>query len=141
MHALDHASRLAEVAGEAPEFGPVKGGPEDLRASQLCAEAMQSAASAVADIAEESALSDHAAPIGSRADAAPGALSALARLEECAKELSALRRAHRSGTLSAVGTGGLTADEAIVRVDTVRRLEALAHHAWRAAAHLAGRGE
>jgi hypothetical protein len=30
----------------------------------------------------------------------------------------------------------VTADEAITRVDTVRRLEALARRAWRSAAHL-----
>jgi phosphate:Na+ symporter len=30
----------------------------------------------------------------------------------------------------------VSADEAIARVDTVRRLEALARHAWRSAAHL-----
>jgi len=39
-----------------------------------------------------------------------------------------------------VAAGELTADQAMVRVDAVRRLEAFAHHAWRAAAHLAGRG-
>jgi phosphate:Na+ symporter len=43
--------------------------------------------------------------------------------------------------LGAVANGTLTADAAIVRVDTVRSLEALAHHAWRSAAHLMGRGE
>ena len=40
-----------------------------------------------------------------------------------------------------VANGTLTADAAIVRVDTVRSLEALAHHAWRSSAHLVGRGE
>jgi phosphate:Na+ symporter len=34
----------------------------------------------------------------------------------------------------------LTAGEAIVRVDTVRRLDALAHHAWRSAAQLVNGG-
>src|SRR5262249_36357659 len=38
LHALDHASRLAEVAGEKAEFGPAAGGPEDVRAAELCAE-------------------------------------------------------------------------------------------------------
>jgi len=35
----------------------------------------------------------------------------------------------------------LTADVAIVRVDTLRSLEALAYHAWRSAAHLVGRSD
>ena len=47
----------------------------------------------------------------------------------------------RYATLSAVAKGTLTADAAMACVDTLRSLEALAHHAWRAAAHLAGRGD
>jgi phosphate:Na+ symporter len=35
----------------------------------------------------------------------------------------------------------LTASDAIARVDAVRILEALAHHAWRSAAHLVGHAE
>jgi len=65
---------------------------------------------------------------------------ALVQLERCAKELGELRRDHRRATLGSVGGGVLTADEAITRVDAMRRLEALAHHAWRSAAHLVGRG-
>jgi phosphate:Na+ symporter len=61
-------------------------------------------------------------------------------MERTAKELTELRRTHRAATLSAASTGALTAGDAIVRVDTVRTLEALAHHAWRSAAHLVGRG-
>ena len=136
LHALDHASRLVEIAGGRPEPGTANG---DARAAQLCAEAMRNAASAVRDVAEESALSEHAVAI--KSPDTPDALSALARLEQCARTLGELRLAHRSATLSAVATGGLTADQAIVRVDTVRRLEALAHHAWRSAAHLICRGE
>jgi phosphate:Na+ symporter len=30
----------------------------------------------------------------------------------------------------------VSADEAIARVDRVRRLDEIAHHAWRSAAHL-----
>jgi len=54
--------------------------------------------------------------------------------------LSELRQAHRSATLSDVAKGTLTADQAIVRVDTVRNLETLTNHAWRSAAHLVGLG-
>jgi phosphate:Na+ symporter len=139
LHALDHASRLAETAGEEPDVGTAKVGPEDVRAAELCAEAMQGAASVVRQVAEESALSDHAAPI--KLQGASDALVALARLEQCARTLGELRRAHRGATLSAVATGELTAADAIIRVDAVRQLEALAQHAWRSAAHLVGRGE
>jgi phosphate:Na+ symporter len=40
--------------------------------------------------------------------------------------------------LSKVATGEITADQAMARIETVRRLEALARHAWRGAAHLLG---
>jgi phosphate:Na+ symporter len=53
--------------------------------------------------------------------------------------LEQLQRTHRSATLGAVANGTLTADAAIVRVDTVRSLQALARHAWRATVHLVGR--
>ena len=66
---------------------------------------------------------------------------ALVRLEQCTKELGELRRTHRSTTLTGVAHGALTTSEAIARVDEVRSLEALAHHAWRSAAHLVGRGD
>jgi phosphate:Na+ symporter len=64
---------------------------------------------------------------------------ALASLEHCTNALDELQLGHRAATLGAVASGALTADEAIVRVDTVRRLAALSHHAWRSVAHLLNR--
>src|SRR5262245_17875097 len=43
LHALDHASRLAEAAGEKGALASVPEGSEDVRAAGLCAEAMQNA--------------------------------------------------------------------------------------------------
>jgi phosphate:Na+ symporter len=146
LHALEHASRLAEIVGEKAGFNPTKGGPEDVRAAQLCAEAMQSAVAVADGVAAQSAGGDETRPIETlsnspgSSDANP-ALAALTRLEQSARALGELRLAHRSATLSAVATGGLTAAEAIVRVDAVARLEALARHAWRSASHLVGRSE
>jgi phosphate:Na+ symporter len=153
LHALDHASRLTETVGEEAAFGTTSGAPEDMRAAEVCAVAMRSAAALAAEVAALPASSDRAVPIASRGepkgsfDSEEGAGApqeateqALAQLERCTKELSLLRRDHRSATLSSVAGGALTADEAIARVDAVRRLEALAHHAWRSAAHLVGRG-
>lgn len=136
LHALDHVSRLAEIAGEEPEFPTTKDGPDEARAATLCAKAMRSAQSAVGEIAGEKALSDAAAPIDCMETRVAG--TALARLEERAKSLGELRRAHRGPTLSKVATGEITADQAMARIETVRRLEALARHAWRGAAHLLG---
>jgi phosphate:Na+ symporter len=87
----------------------------------------------------ESALSPRAQPIGW--DASPEAQAALAELESAAKVLDSVQRKHRAATLVAVAPGKLTAVEAFARVDAVRRLDGMTHHAWRAAAHLLGRDE
>ena len=145
LHAMDHATRLAEIAGEKVDFRPAKGGPEDLRAAELCADAMRNAASVAAEAVGPA--SDRAPPTGTQANspgppetgAAFDAPAALVRLEKSARALGELRIAHRGATLGAVATGALTADEAIVRVDAVTRFEALARHASRSAAHLVGR--
>ena len=118
-----------------------------MRAAELCAEAMQCAASVAGEVAAEPAdigragRSKRAKRESPEADATLAPPAALVRLEEAAKALGALRLAHRSATLGKVATGELTADEAIARVDAVTRFEALARHAWRSAAYLAGRGE
>jgi phosphate:Na+ symporter len=151
VHALDHASRLAEIVGEGQLAAP-SSGSEDIRAAEVCADAMRGAASLAAEVAALPADS-HVAAIalasGSKEvlDSDKELLAretsteqAIAHLEHCAKSLGELRRDHRSATLNSVASGALSADEAIARVDAVRRLEALAYHAWRSAAHLAGRG-
>ena len=126
-HALDNASRLAEVAGERGDFGWVPGGSEEARAAELCAEAMRNAV-LIAD--------GVGAPPDAPETASPA--EALIQLEQSAKTLRELQPAHRRATLGSVGDGTLSADEAMARVDTVRRFEALARHAWRSAAHLVG---
>jgi phosphate:Na+ symporter len=147
LHALDHASRLAETANGGINFGAVRSGPEDIRAGELCAEAMRSAAAIARAVAEPplAAGSPRVMPASPGADAmaGPQAIStdeAIAELERCTRQLGEIRRTHRSATLGAVANGALTADAAFVRVEAVRSLEALSHHAWRSAAHLVGRG-
>ncbi|MCA1457640.1 Na/Pi cotransporter family protein [Bradyrhizobium sp. BRP22] len=147
LHALDHASRLAEAANGGIDFTSVGGGPEDMRAGELCAEAMRSAAAIARGVAAppRAAGSPQVVPASHGADAMAGPRAiptdeAIAELERCTTQLDELRRIHRSATLGAVANGTLTADAALVRVETVRSLEALAHHAWRSAAHLVGRG-
>jgi len=148
LHALDHASRLAETASGGIDFAIVRGGPDDVRAGQLCADAMRSAASVAGEVATLPAIvqSPRVTPASRGADSTSGAAAvsteeAHVELERCARELGELRRHHRAATLGEVANGTLTADAAIARVDTLRSLEALAHHAWRSAAHLCGRGE
>jgi phosphate:Na+ symporter len=150
LHALDHTSRLAETAGEEGGFETASGGPGGVRAAKLCAEAMRNAALIAGEITAPASARGRTEtpdrelpePYSARStNAAPSAPAgeAIVQLEHCVRELEDLRRAHRSATLSAAADGGLTASEAMARVDAVRRLAAFAHHAWRAAAHLAGR--
>jgi phosphate:Na+ symporter len=136
LHALDHASRLAETAGGI-DFRTVRGGPDDARAGQLCADAMRIATSVAEDVAVPSDIDQ--SPQAAPAAKAPSTDEALIQLERCAAELDKLQRTHRSATLGSVANGTLSADAAIIRVDTVRSLQALARHAWRSTVHLVGR--
>jgi phosphate:Na+ symporter len=143
LHALDHASRLAEVAGEKGEFVLVPSGSEGVRAAELCAEAMRNAVLIAGEVGALPDDPDQAAAVealdGKKKEvAANGAPTeqAMVQLEHCAKTLSELQLTYRKVTLSSVAGGAVSADEAIAYVDTVRRLEALARHAWRSAAHL-----
>jgi phosphate:Na+ symporter len=135
LHALDHASRLAEAASKETDIGTAKGGLDDVRAAQLCADAMRNAALVAAKVAAQSGVHESTNPIdpSHRVKMADGAL---VQLEQSAKELNESQPAYRAATLGAVGSGALTADEAITRVETARRLEVFAHHAWRCSVHL-----
>jgi len=149
LHALDHAIRLAETASNEDDSQTTTIGPEDMRAAQLCAEAMRDAAAVAGEIAAPSAARGGTLPIAPLRET-PGlpessfdAVAArteetLARLEHCARTLGDLRHSHRTTTLGAVAAGALTAQQAIARVDKVRRLDMLAHHAWRTAVELVG---
>ena len=135
LHALDHASRLAETGG-AIGIGSMGGGPDDARAGELCADAMHIATSVADEVALPSSVD--LSPSGAKPLPAD---EALAQLKRCAAELTKLQQTHRSATLGAVASGALSADAAIMRVDTLRSLQALARHAWRSTVHLVGRDE
>ena len=146
LFALDHVSRLAEVTADRGDFGSVQRGPDDVRAADLCAEAMRHAAVVAREVDTLPAAGDDAARVAPldqnkavAAHEAPAEL-AMAQLEHCARTLRELKPAHRRVTLSSVAGGAVSADEAIARVESVRRLSALAHHAWRSAAYLVGNG-
>ena len=145
LHALDHASRLAETADGEINLASLGDGPEDIRAKELCREAMRSAAAIARAVVAPPDAERSVNPAAPFADAMAGPRAAstdeaVDELERCTTELGEIRRAHRSATLGAVGDGTLTADVALVRVEAVRSLEALSYHAWRSAAHLVGRG-
>ena len=137
LHALDHATRLVEAMAGDGVPGQSAGVPQDLRAAELCTRALRGAQMVGGSITSESALSAQAAPIGWSVSSEVTA--ALAEAEGAARDLQALQRDHRAATLASVAPGQLTAADAFARIDAVRRLDRIAHHAWRTAAHLLGR--
>ncbi len=139
LHALDHASRLVEILGSGGLPGPASGGPDDLRAAELCKQVMRWTETIDETITDESALSRRAEPIGWSASADVN--SALAEVESAAKALDAVLPKHRAAILASVASGQLTATEAFARIDAARRLDRIAYHSWRSAAHLLGLGD
>ena len=138
LHALDHANRLVQILPDGGFTGQPAGAPGDLHAAELCAQVLRAARVVAGSITSECALSAKAAPIGWSVSSEVAA--ALAAAESAANELDALQRDHRAAMLAAVGTGKLTAADSFTRIDIVRRLDHIAHHAWRSALHLLGRG-
>jgi phosphate:Na+ symporter len=138
LYALTYASRLAEVASDAGELelGAMPSGAEDMRARELCVEAMQNAVMiAETIVSPPSAPAAAAAPESGTLPDSP-AQHALIELEYCAIRLEDLRRPHRETMLRSIAGGETSADKALARVDAIRRLEALAYNAWRSATHL-----
>jgi phosphate:Na+ symporter len=139
VHALDHASRLAEAVDAMAKTGVATDGSEELSAAALCARSMRDAAGAAARLAVSAgpghATNDGMARKAVHTLAAPPS-DGTADLERAAKALADLKASHRRATLEMVASGKLTASQAIARVDAVALMSRLAHHAWRAVAHL-----
>jgi phosphate:Na+ symporter len=143
VHALDHASRLADSVEAMAKTGVATEGPEEQRAAALCAQSMRDAAGAAANLgitagpghAADDELAKTIAKTSAGARPAP-AVDVAQNLERAAKALADLRATHRAATLDMVASGKVTASQAIARVDAVALMSRLAHHAWRTVAHL-----
>ena len=135
VHALDHASRLADAVAAMAKTGLATDGKEEGKAAALCARAMRGAAGAAASLGV-SAGPGHAADdeLATKIEGADN--SGTPDLERAAKALADLRGTHRQATLDMVASGKLSASQAMARVDAVALMSRLAHHAWRAVAHL-----
>lgn len=136
LRALDRLGRLVEAVGEAPEFPLVQEGDEERAAGAHCAGAMRAAAEAVGDILGESAFGAKAAAL-QRLET-PLAAAALDQLKASAGALAELRKKHREATLAAAAGGALGVEQAMGRIETVRRLEQATRHMARAVADLLG---
>jgi phosphate:Na+ symporter len=137
LHALDHASRLVELAADGGLPLRPAGAAESPAAGPFL-RSMTAAQAVGGSIVGESALSARASPIGWRVSDEVAA--ALTRMEHAARELRALQRSHRAASLAAVAAGELTAAEAFAQIEAQGRLDRVARQAWLSAAHLLGRG-
>jgi phosphate:Na+ symporter len=137
VHALDHTAQLAGAIGENAKIDVTLDSPDERRVVALCAEARRSAVAVVSPLTHPSVWRA-AIPAALGVKPADTADEVVERLERCSTELADLRLQHRRATLDSVASGTLNASDAIARVDAVRLLDRLAHHASRAAAHLAG---
>jgi phosphate:Na+ symporter len=87
-------------------------------------------------IADEVSAVPSGADLAAHAGAPAESQLAMVPLERCAEALRELQPAYRRETLGSAAGWAMNAEQAFARVDTVRRFERLAHHAWRSAAHL-----
>jgi phosphate:Na+ symporter len=151
LYALDHTVRLSETVKETVNI--TNNSSNERHAAALCAKVMRSAAAIATPLAHPHMLSTETSNPGLQ----PGAISAMPDvnplnsdepltishdevikdLERDSNELAELLSMHRRATLDSVASSALTANGAIASVDTVRLLDRLGHHAWRAVAHLA----
>jgi phosphate:Na+ symporter len=132
LHALDHTIRLSAAIRESARAAASLDGPDEHRAVTLYTDAMQSAAASAALL--EHVMVQHTDIEAT--DTRPA--KAMDHLASCSRDLANLRAQHRRTTLDSVAAGKLTVRDAFAIVDAVRMLDRQAHHAWRAAAHLAG---
>ncbi|SFV29672.1 Na/Pi cotransporter family protein [Hyphomicrobium facile] len=139
LHALDHALRLIEVLADGGLGKQLAEAPYDLRNAELCREAMRAAEAVGSSITSETALSARAEAIGW--GVSPDVAAALTEVARAATELDARQRDYRAAMLASVAPEKLTAADAFARIEVARRLNRIAHHAWRSAAHLVGLGE
>ena len=137
VHALDHTIRLAEAIEENAKIDVTLDGPDERRAVHYARRPCEALPRSPVRWRRSSVRQPqyprqrheacrHGRPRSSNAS------------KRCSNELADLRLEHRRATLESVASGTLTANDAIARVEAIRLLDRRAHHAWRAAAHLAG---
>lgn len=139
LDALDYIKRLVEGVADGPSLRPAGDTPQDRRLAELCDEAMRNAASIGRSTTEGTALSTQITAIDWTVS--PEMADALSQAESASNALKAMQYGYRASTIASIAPGRLSATDAFARIDGARRLDKIAYHGWRAAAHLVGRGE
>jgi len=139
LHALDHSIRLVENIEESAHDTGVDGDEAALRVLEHSRTALELASSMCCMIAEPADCAEAGSAPASR-DAL--LVSQLATLRQLAEGITEDARLVRRGALgSAIAAGApLAVDRVMARVDAVRHIDRIVHHAWRSLEHLAAGG-
>ncbi|MBU3729360.1 MAG: Na/Pi cotransporter family protein [Phycisphaerales bacterium] len=139
LHALDHSIRLVENIEESAHDSGVDGDDAALRVLERSRAALELASSMCGMIAGPSD--------GTQAGSTPASrgallLSQLATLRQLSEGITGDARLVRRGALgSAIAAGApLAVDRVMARVDAVRHIDRIVHHAWRSLEHLVAGG-
>jgi phosphate:Na+ symporter len=118
LHAIDHLERLASALRDALPPATIPTDPVLRRQAEGLEERLRVGAEW----------------LQSRDEGSPR------ELEETSGELAGLRRDHRPMLLAETAAGGVDPDQALRILDTMRWLDRIAYHVWRAGYHLSAEG-
>ena len=139
LHALDHGIRLVENIEESAHDAALDGDEMALRVLDRSRQALEVAASMSCMIAEPQDCADAGAEGQARTALLQSQLSALRELSEGITEDARLVRRGALGSAIAAGAP-LAVDRVMARVDAVRHIDRIVHHAWRSLEHLVAGG-
>lgn len=139
LHALDHSIRLVENIEESAHDAGVDGDEAALRVLERSRTALELAASMSCMVAEPADCAEAGSGAESREALLQSRLVSLRVLSESITEDARLVRRGALGSAIAAGAP-LAVDRVMARVDAVRHIDRIVHHAWRTLEHLVARG-
>jgi len=139
LHALDHSIRLVENIEESAHDAGVDGDEPALRVLERSRAALELASSMASMISEPTDCAEAGSAAESRDALLQSRLSTLRDLSERVTEDARLVRRGALGNAIAMGAP-LAVDRVMARVDAVRHIDRIVHHAWRTLEHLVAGG-
>jgi phosphate:Na+ symporter len=138
LHALDHSARLIENIQESAHDAALDGDEAVLQSLERSRHALTLAADMASALAEPAQRDRDGATAKSRSALLQSRLSELCDLSAALTEDARLVRRGALGSAIAAGAP-LAVDRVMARVDAVRHVDRIVHHAWRALEHLVAR--
>jgi phosphate:Na+ symporter len=139
LHALDHSTRLVENIEESAHDAGLDGDETVARVLADSERALEVAASIACAIAEPSRCEGETSATQDRVAQMQSQGAQLRELSEAVTEGARLVRRGALGSAIAAGAP-LAVDRVMARVDAVRHVDRIVHHAWRSLEHLADGG-